>query len=182
MIYGIGLALTAAALWSLAYSIDGLVLQDVPAVGLFVVDAITTALVVIPIACLRRNDVVETLRVGPFYLALIVLSVLVSAVASYCILGAIKRAGAPLASAIEIAYPVFVVILAFIRFGNVPRPLTIFGIILVVCGSALVVFSTAESDKSDGKVHESTDVIHAASTAGALRFSGRELKQVQKGI
>lgn len=139
---GVLFALAAAALWGLAYVIDQRVLDHASPVGLLVVDTMLTAVALLPIAIGNRSAVVMIARSGPTNVSLVVASLLLSALASYCILAGIKSVGASTASVIEIAYPAFVVLFSCMFLRTLPSPLVVFGGILTLAGATVVVLAS----------------------------------------
>lgn len=135
-IYAIGAAVT----WGLVYTIDQRILQGTSPMTLVFVDSLIAAIVMLPIVFFDHSSIKTLLSSGKTNLSLIVLSILLAIFANFLIFSAIKSVGASSASIIEIAYPFFVVLFAFIFFKITPNIYFFIGGLLIFIGSAIIMY------------------------------------------
>ena len=133
-------ATAAAVTWGIVYAIDQKILSGTPPLTLVFVDAIITALVVLPFLLFDGGSIQSVLVSGKFNWTLIVLSILLATLANYLIFSGIKLVGASSASTIEIAYPFFVVLFSFLFFRTLPNIYFAVGGVLIFIGAAIITY------------------------------------------
>jgi len=135
---GLLFAVGAAVTWGSVYTIDQYILRGIPPIGLLVVNAMMTAVVLTPLLLFRHIG--PTLgSIPPATWALMIASVLLAAVANLLIFSSIKRLGASTASVFEIAYPLFVVLFSYGFLKVKPSSSFLVGAVLVLAGSAIII-------------------------------------------
>lgn len=107
--------------------------------NLLFIDSIITAIIMAPFVFAGGHPISAFFSSGKITIKLMILSILLAALASYFIFASIKSLNAEEASAIEIAYPFFVVLFSFIFFRTVPNIYFAIGSILVFIGSAIII-------------------------------------------
>ncbi|MCX6753346.1 MAG: DMT family transporter [Candidatus Nomurabacteria bacterium] len=133
-IYAIG----AAIMWGLVYTLDQKILKNASPIALLFFDSILTALLMLPFLFFSHS-IKPILQSGKINLALMILSVILAGIASFCIFSAIKIMGSADASIIEIAYPFFVVLFTYLFFKSTPNIYFLLGGLLVFAGSIIII-------------------------------------------
>lgn len=132
-------AIGAAMTWGLVYAIDQKILTQVAPLTLLFIDAIITAVIMLPFMFFNHGSIKNALNSGWANLSLIVLAVVLATLASFFIFSGIKRLDAATASIIEIAYPFFVVLFSYIIFRSVPNIYFLIGGLLIFIGSIIII-------------------------------------------
>ncbi len=130
----------AAVTWGLVYTIDQKILSGTSAITLLFVDAVVTAIILLPILFVDHASIKTLLSSGKMNLALVILSILLAIVANFYIYSGIKSIGASYASIIEIAYPFFVVLFTYVFFHSKPTIHFVIGGALIFIGSAIIIY------------------------------------------
>ena len=137
------LALSAAVLWGLGYTINQVTLKHFTTTELLLFECMI-AFIVFGIYFIWWGDwggFIQKL-LNPKQLSLIMSSSLIYVIASILILKSINSSNASLAAIIESCYPIFTVIFAFVLFGELQLNLiSIIGFILILVGIIIVKFS-----------------------------------------
>ena len=134
-LYAIGAAVT----WGLVYTIDQKILHAVSPITLLFINAIVTALIMLPFVFWNNGSVKAVLDSGKTNLLLISLSIVLATLANFFIFSGIKTLDASTASMIEIAYPFFVVLFSYFFFRSTPNVYFFIGGILIFIGSIIVI-------------------------------------------
>ena len=137
------LALSAAVLWGLGYTINQATLKHFSTTELLLFECMI-AFVVFGIYFIWWGDWNGFLQKlsNPKQFGLIMSSSLIYVVASILILKSINASNASLAAIIESCYPIFTVVFAFILFGELQlNLLSIIGFILILSGIVVVKLS-----------------------------------------
>ena len=137
-IYAIGAAIT----WGLVYAIDQKILYTVSPITLLFINSVLGAVIILPLIFWGNNSIKILLGSGKLNISLIILSVVLATLANFLIFSSIKSLGSSTASIIEIAYPFFVILFAFIFFKSSPNIWFYVGGILIFLGSAIIVWRT----------------------------------------
>ncbi len=134
------LALMAAVLWGLGYTINQITLKHFSAIELIFFESLVV--VIIFAVYLLWNGTFGTFITkisNPRHLSLIIISSLIYVIASILIFKSISSSNAALAAIIESCYPIFTVLFAFILFGEVQlNLLSAFGFMLILTGIIIV--------------------------------------------
>lgn len=143
MLFGIILSLFAAMSWGLAYVLEQKALLDFSVLKFLFYKSLLFLIVIIPIAFFSERAELKlsmsdwTILTRPFFLALIVINL----TADFLILKSIQTVGASTAAIFEVIYPLFTVIFAFLILKESIHWLTAVGGIIIVFGSALVIYA-----------------------------------------
>ncbi len=128
-------ALVAAVTWGVQYAVTGARLRATPPLVSLAYYSWGGALAFTLLALLRGDD----LRVPPAERAPLLVVVLLGVVANACIMVAIRGRNATQASLIEISYPLFVMLAAWVLYGETHlTPRVAAGAGLMLAGAALV--------------------------------------------
>ncbi len=131
--------ISASVTWGLIYALDQKILRTTsPFVFLFI-DAIITIGVFLPIFLWNRAPLQEITRMNKQEMGLIIITVLLTILADILILFGVKHLDASKASLIEISYPLFVVLFAFLFYRTTPTLPVLIGGFLIFLGSAVIV-------------------------------------------
>ncbi len=134
------LALSAAVLWGLGYTINQITLRHFNTMELLLFESMIV-FSVFAAYFVWRGDLTSFLTKlsSPKQLALIISSSLIYVVASILILKSISSSNASLAAIIESCYPIFTVLFAFLLFGEIQLNLaSAIGFILILSGIIIV--------------------------------------------
>ena len=123
----------------MVYVIDQKILYGVNPLTLLFIDSLLATIIMLPFIFFENGSVKILLNSGKMNILLIVLSVILAALANFLIFSGIKSLGSSRASIIEIAYPFFVVLFAYIFFGSKPNVWFFIGGALIFIGSVIVV-------------------------------------------
>lgn len=139
--YGYALAVAAAALWGLTYCLDERLLGSLSVPKLYLLHAVSGAVVVATTLWWRGESLRELVRFDgvaqqPLTVAA---TMLVSTLASLAIFSSIRVLGASRAALLEISYPLFVVAFGFVLFQHRPQWPVLAGGLLILLGSAIIV-------------------------------------------
>ncbi|KKW21674.1 MAG: transport protein [Parcubacteria group bacterium GW2011_GWC2_52_8c] len=142
MFYGVLLSISAAISWGLVYVLEQKVLTEFSVAKFLIFESIFMFLVALPIALYSENPDSRFSRLDyqvvltvPF-----ILLMLATFLGNFFILSSVQQIGATVASMIEITFPLFVVIFAFYILRQPIHYLTVIGGILIMLGSALVIY------------------------------------------
>ncbi|MDD3266459.1 MAG: EamA family transporter [Burkholderiales bacterium] len=134
------MALFAAVLWGLGYTINQITLKTFSAYELLFFESVTVSFVL-------GGYLVYTKQIGTFFtkltnpkeLMIIIASSAIYTIASILIFKSISSSNATIAAIIESCYPIFTVIFAFIIFGQLQINLaSAIGFIMIISGIVLV--------------------------------------------
>ena len=134
------LALSAAVLWGLGYTINQVTLKHFSTMELLLFESMIV-FSVFATYFVWRGDLSSfiTKLSNPKQLGLIISSSLIYVVASILILKSISSSNASLAAIIESCYPIFTVLFAFILFGEMQLNIaSAIGFILILSGIIIV--------------------------------------------
>lgn len=134
LLYGIGAAVT----WGVVYTLDQKILTTTSPMTLLFINSVITAIVMLPFIFIDHDSIKELFSTGKANLVLIGISILLAALANFFIFASIKSIGASSASIIEIAYPLFVVIISFIVFRTLPSIPVLIGGTFIFIGAAII--------------------------------------------
>lgn len=132
-------SIAAALAWGLTYTIDQKVLEKVSPITLLLSHALITVIFSIPLFYLEGSTFKSVLYSTKTNFGLILLTALLGAVASFCILSGIKILGASTASIFEIAYPFFVVFLSYLLYRTELATPFYIGAFLIFLGSLIII-------------------------------------------
>lgn len=131
-------ALCAAVLWGVLYVVSEKVLQTVSPLAFLFMGYALSGLAAIPFIFFRWDAVRQVLLdTRPLWGWIIVVEIIFF-IANLLILSSIRELGSPLASAIEISYPFFVAVFAFLVFGTAVNLYFWAGAGLVFAGAAVI--------------------------------------------
>jgi drug/metabolite transporter (DMT)-like permease len=134
LLYGIGAAVT----WGVVYTLDQKILTTTSPMTLLFINSVITAIVMPPVIFIEHDSIKELFSTGKANLVLVGISILLAALANFFIFASIKSIGASSASIIEIAYPLFVVIISFIVFRTLPSIPVLIGGTFIFIGAAII--------------------------------------------
>ena len=134
------LALSAAVLWGLGYTINQITLKHFSTMELLFFESMVVFTVFAIYFILHGNvNSFLTKLANPKQFTLILSSSLIYVVASILILKSISSSNASLAAIIESCYPIFTVIFAFLIFGELQLNLaSVIGFILLLSGIIII--------------------------------------------
>jgi drug/metabolite transporter (DMT)-like permease len=135
LLYAVGAAVT----WGLVYTIDQRVLRGASPFALLFVDALLTAILLLPIIFFQKNALASLSGISGKLWLLIIISLALAALANFLIFSSIKILGASMASIFEIAYPFFVIIFSYFAFRVTPNLYFLLGAVLIFAGSAIII-------------------------------------------
>lgn len=138
-------ALLAAVLWGVVYAISGRLLGVLSPVGLYIL----TALPAVTVALLTPHNTVAQARrfleAGPAFAGWAALHLLCGIIATLSLYKAIQGSNPTYVSLIEITYPVFVALFAFLLFREQHlTPGVLAGAALVLAGVSLIILASAK--------------------------------------
>lgn len=136
---GFLLAIFAAMLWGLAYALDHQVVKSVPPTTMLTLSAGINLVLLLPVL-LYRNEVPLLWSLPRESFGQILLATLAVVIASFCTLVSIKLIGAPLASSLEISYPLFTTLFLLVLFKEPSNWWTILGALCILTGSIILVW------------------------------------------
>jgi drug/metabolite transporter (DMT)-like permease len=137
--FGFVYAIGAAVTWGLVYTIDQRILSGVSPMTLLFIDSVITTAIMLPFVFFSHGSIKAVMNSGSTNLLLIIGSVILAILANFLIFSGIKSLGAPTASIIEIAYPFFVVLFAFLFFRSTPNIYFFLGGSLIFIGSIIII-------------------------------------------
>lgn len=134
------MALFAAILWGLGYTINQITLKTFSAYELLFFESIIVCIVIgTYLICTKQIGEFVTKITKPKDLSLILASAIIYIVACLLIFKSISSSNATIAAIIESCYPIFTVLFAFIIFGQLQLNLiSAIGFILILSGIVLV--------------------------------------------
>lgn len=132
-------SIAAALAWGLTYTIDQKVLEKVSPTTLLLAHAVITIIFSIPLFFLEGSTLKSVLYSTKSNFGLILLTALLGAVASFCILSGIKLLGASTASIFEIAYPFFVVFFSYLIYRTELTVAFTIGALFIFIGSLIII-------------------------------------------
>jgi drug/metabolite transporter (DMT)-like permease len=135
-LYAVGAAVT----WGLVYTIDQRILRGASPFALLFIDSLVTALLLLPVLLFDKGILASLSGTTIKTWLLIIASLILAALANFLIFSSIKTIGASYASIFEIAYPFFVVLFSYFVFSVLPSLYFMLGAVLILCGSAIIVF------------------------------------------
>ena len=133
---GIVYAILASIVWGLDYVILQKTLVKISPIALLLVQSLITVIVLLPFAFTNFESVRSLDKTALF---LIVLSSITLVLANFLIFSSIKLLGAPMASVIEISYPFFVTLFAFLFFRTPLNWFFFLGAIFIFIGSLIII-------------------------------------------
>lgn len=138
-LYAIGAAIT----WGLVYAIDQRILRNASPFTLLFVDAILTAIILLPIVLFERGSLTSMSAIPGRVWLLILVALILAIAANFFIFSSIKILGASTASIFEIAYPFFVVIFSYFFFRATPNLYFLLGAVLIFAGSLVIILKAS---------------------------------------
>jgi drug/metabolite transporter (DMT)-like permease len=135
------LALAAALLWGLTYSLDERVLAGVAAERLYFLHSLCGCVVGGAILLARGHSVADILRLDAAGVSrgLLLVTVVTGAVAALAILASIQSLGATRAAVLEISYPLFVALFSAVLFRERIDAAVLAGGGFIALGAAIIV-------------------------------------------
>ena len=137
---GIVFSILAAISWGAVYVIDQKILETLPVTWLMLLDSLLKIFIIIPFLYFSGesiNSLNSYLKVSGYQLVFV--GTVISCIAGFFILSSIKYLGATPAAIIEISYPLFAAIFAWIFLGQKYGMQVYLGALLVFLGSYIVV-------------------------------------------
>ena len=134
--FGLIYAILASVTWGLVYVIAQKVLTKVPPITLLLTEFIIAAIILLPIAFFNL-DSIKSLDKTTFIL--IAFTSIMMLVANFLIITSVKLLGAPIASTLEISYPFFVVLFAYLFFRTPINLYFLLGAIFIFVGSLIII-------------------------------------------
>lgn len=128
----------ASVSWGLIYTLDQKILKGISPIALLTIDAFITFLVFAPVLLIQRGALKEVAMLDRKGIALIVLVTVLTIVADLLILYGVKHLDASMASIIEISYPFFIVLFAWIFFQATPSLPFFIGGAFIFLGAAII--------------------------------------------
>lgn len=133
---GIVYAILASVVWGLDYVILQKTLVKISPIALLLVQSLITVIVLLPFAFANFESIRSLDKTALF---LIILSSITLVLANFLIFSSIKLLGAPMASVIEISYPFFVTLFAFIFFKAPLNWFFFLGAAFIFIGSLIII-------------------------------------------
>jgi drug/metabolite transporter (DMT)-like permease len=131
-------AIAAAITWGLVYAINQRVLANATPLVFLFIGSIVTAIITLPIIIFQWDSIKQIFSSGKTIWQLIILGEVLVLIANFFILSSIKNLGAPLASVIEISYPLFVSLFTLLLFGGSLNIWFWIGTAFIFFGSAII--------------------------------------------
>ena len=135
---GFFFAFGAAITWGLVYTFDQRILSNLTPLGLLFIDSILSLVIALPILLWRQGQLEATLSAAHSHWMLIVGSLVLAAIANYCIYSGIRLIGASTASMLEITYPFFVALFSAMLLNKSANLFFILGGVLILAGVVLI--------------------------------------------
>lgn len=131
-------AISAAALWGLAYTLDQKLLEHTSSSTLMVINAVMALVIFFPIIC-ATEEIKDLYEMSFNTFLLMIITQIIAIFAVFLILQSIKILDASLASVLEISYPVFVIIFSAFIFGGTFNMYFWIGSSLLLFGSIILI-------------------------------------------
>jgi drug/metabolite transporter (DMT)-like permease len=140
---GFLLAVLASALWGLTYCLDERVLAGLSIYRLYFLHSLCGVLVVGSLLLLQGHSPMSLVRIdGPgVSLPLLATTMLVGTAAGLAIFGSIQALGASRAAVLEISYPLFVAVFAYLLFREPLAPAVLVGGVFIFIGATIIVLA-----------------------------------------
>lgn len=134
------MALSAAGLWGLGYTINQITLRHFSVLELLFFESVVVSLVFfIYFAWFGNWGSFLFKLANPKLLILILLSSFIYIAASFLILSSISASNAGLAAIIESCYPIFTILFSYLIFRDAQfNFISAIGVVLIICGIVLV--------------------------------------------
>lgn len=132
-------AISAAVLWGLVYNVDQKILTKTSPVTLLFVYYFVGVIALLPIVFFKFDSLKTLFSSGKTTIVLIISAIVLTALAEFSILSAVKILGASAASIFEIAYPLFVVLFGILLFKAIPNLYFFIGGTLIFLGSLIII-------------------------------------------
>ncbi|MCX6780320.1 MAG: DMT family transporter [Candidatus Magasanikbacteria bacterium] len=132
-------ALGAAVAWGMVYTLDQKIMDKVSPLSLLFFSYIVSALIVLPLMFFEKGSFQSIINSGKNNLGLLLFSTFLTILASFLILSSVKILHAPTASVIEISYPLFVALFAFLLYNETITWRFALGALLVFSGTAIII-------------------------------------------
>jgi drug/metabolite transporter (DMT)-like permease len=137
---GYWVALLAAAMWGLGYTLEQRLLVNLQPNKFFFMQSVVVVGLTVMVYLVTKRSLSELMRVDPeVNYKLLVLTMAINIAATLAILISIQSLGAARAALIEISYPIFVVVFSYVIFGQSVNWATLFGGTLIFLGVGIVI-------------------------------------------
>lgn len=133
------LAIGAAIAWGMVYTLDQKIMDKVSPVSLLFFSYIVSGLLILPAMIFEKGSFHSILTSGRDNLALLLISTVLTVVASLLILNSVKILNASTASVLEISYPVFVILFSYLLYKNTINWQFAVGAALVLIGTVTII-------------------------------------------
>ena len=142
MFYGVLLSISAAISWGLVYVLEQKVLTEFSVAKFLIFESIFIFLIALPLTLYSEDpsSQLSWLDYKVVFAVPFILLMLATFLGNFFILSSVQQIGATTASMLEITFPLFVVIFAFYILRQPIHWLTVIGGILIMLGSALVIY------------------------------------------
>lgn len=137
---GVIFAFGAAIAWGVVYTVDQKILTELSPLTLLFVHYVLTVIILAPFVFSQQSSISSIQTMSAQTMVLLVTVVLFTIAANMFILNSIKLLGASTASIVEITYPLFVVLLAFVVYGSMPHLYVLLGGAIILIGSMIVTY------------------------------------------
>lgn len=132
-------AIGAAVAWGMVYTLDQKIMDKVSPLSLLFFSYVVSTLIVLPLMFLEKGSFQSIITSGKNNLGLLFISTFLTILASFLILSSVKILHAPTASVLEISYPLFVTLFAFLLYNEVITWQFVLGAVLVFSGTAIII-------------------------------------------
>jgi drug/metabolite transporter (DMT)-like permease len=138
MKFGVLVAATAGLAWGYVYATKDNLMQSMNPLSLLAGFYLTGALLLVPAALYNRADMVSGVLGNPWEFFTAVFGILV---AEACIIWSISLLGGTEAGLVEVSYPLWTALFAYLVYNKVPTTGTLVGGALVMAGIAVLSLS-----------------------------------------
>jgi drug/metabolite transporter (DMT)-like permease len=144
MRFGVLVAAAAGLLWGYVYATKDNLLQSVHPLGMLAAFYIAGTVVLAPVAFYFRHDMVQIATTNTHEFVTAVAAILL---AEFCIMWSIALLGGTDAGLIEVCYPLWTALFAYLVYNKTPSTGTLVGGLLIMAGIAVIAV-TKPSEKA----------------------------------
>jgi drug/metabolite transporter (DMT)-like permease len=144
MRFGVLVAAAAGLLWGYVYATKDNLVQSVNPLGLLAAFYLAGAVVLAPVVFYFRHDLVRVATSSPQEFGTAVVGILL---AEFCIMWSVYLLGGTDAGLIEVSYPLWTALFAYLVYDKTPTTGTLVGGLLVMAGIAVIAV-TKPSEKT----------------------------------
>ena len=137
---GLLFALIASITWGIVYNIDQKILIKSSPLTMFFVGSIINIIVIFPLYFFYKDSLKDLISIDKNQFILIFIGQILVIIAGLAILYAVKYLDAPVASSLEISYPLFVVFFYYLIFNGTTLSTNFWiGSALIFVGSLFII-------------------------------------------